>query len=117
MTRSSHIAIVVPPDRVDEAVAHYKTLLGVTETKRSPEGVELSGPNFMLYVEPGDKPVVLQEFVTTEGAGVRSKFEAAGCQVFGESSAGFHVTDPFGLSYHVWLEEAGTPAPAPSFHF
>lgn len=114
MTRSSHIAVVVPKGRVDEAVEHYKSLLNVKETKRSSEGVELTGPNFMLYVEPGDSPVVLQEFITRDGAGVRSKFESAGCRVFGESSVGFHVSDPFGLNYHVWLEGAGEPAPSVS---
>lgn len=109
MTRSSHIAIRVPSERLEDAVAHYKTLLGVSETARKPDGVELTGHNFMLYVEPGE-PVVLQEFVTNEGADVRSKFEAAGCRIFDVSEFGFHVSDPYGLSYHVWIEkEASDP--------
>jgi len=109
MIRSSHIAVVVPVGRVDEAVEHYKNLLDLEETKRTSEGVELSGPNFTLYVEPGENPIVLQEFISKDGAGVRSKFESAGCRVFGESDVGFHVIDPYGLNYHVWLDEANAP--------
>jgi len=112
MTRSSHIAVVVSKERLDEAVEHYKNLLNVIETKRDTEGVELAGENFMLFVEPGESPIVLQEFISQEKAGVRSKFESAGCKVFGESEVGFHVIDPYGMNYHVWLDESNAPLSA-----
>ena len=111
MTRSSHIAVRVPANRLEEAVRYYSKLLGAKETKRDGGEVELTGENFFLYIEPGES-VVLQEFATKEGESARSKFEAAGCTVFDESEHGFHVTDPFGMSYHIWLEKDRTPQPA-----
>ena len=104
MTRSSHIAVKVSPARVEEAVAHYKALLSVRETSRKPDCIELSGENFKLFVEPSESPVVLQEFVAPEGKEARKRFEEAGCRIFDESDLGFHVEDPYGLSFHVWTE-------------
>jgi catechol 2,3-dioxygenase-like lactoylglutathione lyase family enzyme len=112
MKRSSHIAIMVPADKVEQAAAYYRNVLGAEEQSRKDSGIELAGPNFMLYVEPSDRPVVLQEFVSADGPSARDRFAAAGCTIFDESEFGFHVTDPYGMSYHIWVEKNASPPEA-----
>lgn len=106
MTRTTHIAIRVGEDQLEQAVAHYKAILEVEETGRDSGEVELSGPNFKLYIEPHANPVVLQEFETVDSPNLRERFEAAGCQIFEEWENGFHVMDPYGLNFHVYKKPA-----------
>jgi hypothetical protein len=108
MRRSAHIAVYVPIGRREEAANHYKDLFGLEEKGRNEESVELEGPNFMLFVEESPNPVVLQEFVD-ESPNARSRFERAGCQIFGEWDGGFHVRDPYGMSFHVWTQKDKSP--------
>lgn len=108
MKRSAHLAIRVRPDQVESAVSFYKSAFGLEENSRTKEGAELTGPNLFLYVEPDSIPVVLQEFIA-EGPDVRSRFEQAGCRIFEESEFGFHVTDPYGMSYHIWTAKEKVP--------
>ncbi|MBV6457842.1 MAG: hypothetical protein HONBIEJF_00962 [Fimbriimonadaceae bacterium] len=92
-------------------MAHYVSLLGVRETGRDDGHVELSGENFLIYVVSHDHPVVVQEFVSPTRAGARARFEAMGCRIFDESTEGFHVTDPFGMSFHVFFADGETSPP------
>lgn len=113
MNRSQHIALRVPADKVQAAAAHYEATLGLKRTAENADGVELAGPNFMLYVEPtAGEPMLLQEFVAEDREAVRSRLEQAGCTLFEESDAGFHVLDPFGMHYHVWIEKKPSPTVA-----
>ena len=105
--RSSHVAVHVAPERIEEAVAHYKELLGVAEKSRSDEGIELVGPNFTIWIDKIDAgPAVLQEFAVTDGPAARAKVNASGAKIIGETKYGFFVEDPFGLAYHVYIESA-----------
>lgn len=103
--RSSHVAVHVAPERIEEAVAHYVGLLGVSEKSRSDEGIELVGPNFTIWIDKADGgPAVLQEFTVYDGPGARAAVEASGAKVIGETEYGFFVADPFGMAYHVYVE-------------
>ena len=108
MRRTSHIAVRVPAERVEEAVAHYTALLGVKRRDSDDGQIGLVGENFTIWIDAGDKGgEVLQEFA---GAGLeveKARFVMSGCEVFDESDEGFHVRDPFGMCYHVWFEEDG----------
>lgn len=108
MKRSAHVAVRVLPAQLEAAVAFYKSTLGLTEGSQTKEGVELTGPNLFLYIEPDPNPIVLQEFIA-ETPDVRKRFEDAGCRIFKESEFGFHVTDPFGMSYHIWSAKEKIP--------
>jgi hypothetical protein len=111
MRRSSHIAIRVAPERVEEAVSHYKAALGVIEKSRNEQGVELRGPDFTLWIDRAEQtPLVLQEFVAEGGDSVKDRLQSLGCVVFDEGKDGFHVRDPFGMNYHVWIESPANPA-------
>jgi hypothetical protein len=105
MRRSEHVAVVVPSEKVEAAILHYKTTLGVVEQSRSADGVELKGENFTLWIDATeDEPVVLQEFVPADPVASRALHESQGCEIYGESELGFHVRDPYGLRYHVWTK-------------
>ena len=104
MRRSNHVAVNIPQDQVESAVAHYIAVLGVEEKSRSEEGIELVGPNFTLWIVASDEPKVLQEFVTNDGPGARKLIEDHGFQIASETPYGFMVHDPYGLKYHVFIE-------------
>jgi catechol 2,3-dioxygenase-like lactoylglutathione lyase family enzyme len=107
LSRSSHIAVRVPADELDAAVAHYKALLGVEEKSREGGEVELVGPNFILWVDgrEGSGPM-LQEFNATDAAAARAAVERSQAKIVGESSSGFYVQDPYGSNFHVYIESA-----------
>ena len=104
MRRSNHIAVNIPEDQVEAAVAHYIAVFGVEEKSRSDEGIELVGPNFTLWIVAAEDSKVLQEFVTKDGPGTRKLVEDHGCQIASETPYGFMVHDPYGLKYHVFVE-------------
>lgn len=108
MTRSRDIAIRLPKASLEAAAAHYQAVLGVTESERTADGIGLKGPDFNLWLDASEGPnVVLQEFVTHDRAAARAAHEAAGSRIYDESEHGFHVEDPYGLHYHVWVESDG----------
>ena len=109
MRRSSHIAVKVKQESLEAAVQFYKSMIGVEETGRSECEVELKGSNFILYISTSEAPLVLQEFVATDPGELKARFEAAGCRTFDESEYGFHVSDPYGMSYHVWTAASSSP--------
>lgn len=96
----------MPEGQFEEAVRHYKTVLDTKEATRTDDSVELKGPNFTIYVEKSTGPVsVLHEWVTCDGEAARQAHLAAGSTITGESHSGFYVRDPYGMSYHVFVEE------------
>jgi hypothetical protein len=104
--RSSHIAIAVPTEDVEGAVAHYKGLFGLEEKSRSEDGIELSGNNFTIWVDRAQgKQTVLQEWVVKDRAAARAAVLASGATITGESSCGFYVSDPYGMTYHVYFDD------------
>lgn len=110
MRRSSHIAVRVSPGRFEEAISHYRAVLGVTENSRTDSMVGLSGPNFTLWIDRSDgESMVLQEFGTQDRDAAKAVHSARGCEIFDESEHGFHVRDPFGMAYHVWIESPENP--------
>lgn len=105
LSRSSHIAVRVGKDQLESAVAHYKALLGVIEANRTASQVELSGPNFTLWIEVGDVHCsVLQEFNAADGQAARAMVKASGAEIAGESEDGFYVRDRYGLDFHVFID-------------
>lgn len=106
MRRSNHIAIHVPEDQVEAAVAHYIAVLGASEKSRSEEGIELEGANFTLWLMGSDEPEVYQEFVTKDRPGAQRLIAEHGLQVAEETPYGVMVRDPYGLKYHIFIEES-----------
>lgn len=105
MKRTSHIAVRVPPERAEEATRFYSDLFGL-ERKGGDGG--LFGENFVLWVDSSDNHhVALQEY--SGGNVTKEQFIEQGCEVFDESPQGFHVRDPFGLSFHVWTNKDEDP--------
>jgi catechol 2,3-dioxygenase-like lactoylglutathione lyase family enzyme len=106
--RSSHISVQVPADRFEQAVDYYQTTFHLRLGKREPGSAELRGDNFTIWVDVGS-PDAVQEFVVKDGAAARRLLEAGGATILDETSCGFHVRDPFGLRYHVYVEDESTP--------
>jgi catechol 2,3-dioxygenase-like lactoylglutathione lyase family enzyme len=104
--RSRHIAISVMPDQVEEAVAHYRSLFGLEEASRTEDSIELVGTNWTLLIDRTDKdPGVLHEWVTNDGAAARRAVENSTATITGESHCGFYVRDPYGMTYHVFIDD------------
>lgn len=110
MRRTSHIAVRVTPEQVENAVSHYNSLLGTVRKDSTDGQVGLVGENFTIWIDSSDSnDDPMQEFAGSGSAVEKQRFIDAGCEIFDESKQGFHVRDPFGLVYHVWVEngEAG----------
>jgi len=101
--RSSHISIQVSPERIESATDYYKRTFDLVEGKREAGSVELQGPNFTIWVDEGN-PDAIQEFVVSDGSKAREALCDAGAEILGDTSCGFHVRDPYGLRYHVYIE-------------
>jgi catechol 2,3-dioxygenase-like lactoylglutathione lyase family enzyme len=111
MRRTSHIAVRVPPDKAEAAEKFYTEALGLERRQQDTGEVGLFGENFVLWVDSSDHHhLALQEFAGRGAKAAKERFLALGCEVFDESPQGFHVRDPFGLSFHVWIEDEN-PAP------
>ena len=94
------------PGQLDEAVRHYQGLFGLEEKSRGKDGVELRGSNFTIWIdEDGARPPVRQEFVAQDAAEARRAVESSGGTVTGDTHSGFHVLDPYGLCYHVFIDD------------
>jgi catechol 2,3-dioxygenase-like lactoylglutathione lyase family enzyme len=102
-TRSSHISIQLPADRFEQAVAYYRDTFGLTEGKREEGSAEMRGENFTIWVDVAE-PDAVQEFNVKDGAAARAALLAGGATILSETEFGFHVRDPYGLRYHVWIE-------------
>jgi catechol 2,3-dioxygenase-like lactoylglutathione lyase family enzyme len=103
MKRTSHIAVRVSPERAESAIEFYSKVLGLERKEGKPGEVGLHGENFVLWVDSSESHhVALQEFA---GKASKQQFIDHGCEVFDETPQGFHVRDPFGLSFHVWTAE------------
>ena len=104
--RSSHIAIRVAPEELENAVRHYRDLFQLVEKSRSKDSVELSGLNFTMWIDLADgRPAVMQEFVARDAEDARRRVEASGAKILDESPCGFHVQDPYGMAYHIYIEK------------
>lgn len=110
MRRTTHIAVRVAPEQVASAAEFYTSVFGLKEEGREEEGVKLVGENFVLWIDPAQEHnVALQEFSTPTAQEKKAEFLARGCTVFGESTYGYHVRDPYGLCFHVWDEANNEP--------
>lgn len=91
---------------MEEAIQHYCSAFGIEEVRREQGGVELVGTNFSLWLDVADgRPLVMQEWVTNDGDEARKRIVNAGGTVTSESSSGFYVTDPYGMTYHVFVAD------------
>ena len=100
------MSICVTSEELEEAISHYCGLFGIDVVNRTDDGVELCGSNFTLWLEVGvGGRRVLQEWVTTDGDQARLAIQGSGSTILGDSKSGFYVTDPYGLSYHVFVDD------------
>ncbi len=105
--RSTHIALTISSERLDEAARYYVETMGLTKGESSPKAIELKGDNFTLWLDAGrEQGPVLQEFTlpAAEKETARRRLAASGAEILGDSEHGFYLRDPYGLAYHVFLE-------------
>ena len=99
--------VIIQTDNWAKAIEFYETTLGFSVTHRSAELVEFETGAFRLYVEKGNRPGPVFDFLVPDMHAAKSRLIAAGCTVVEENPAvpRCYVRDPFGLVFNVEQRE------------
>ena len=93
--------------RVERVPGRADGRVGRLEVERCGEDgqIGLVGENFTIWIDPEESNgYPMQEFAGSGASVDKQRFLDMGCDVYEESKFGFHVRDPFGMVYHVWVE-------------
>jgi len=95
--------VIIQTDNLGGAIEFYETTLGFPVTDRSRDLVEFETGAFRLYVEKGDRPGPVFDFLVPDIQATRTRLLAAGCTLVEEDPAvpRCYIRDPFGLVFNI----------------
>jgi predicted enzyme related to lactoylglutathione lyase len=95
--------VIIQTDNWAGAIEFYETILGFPVTRRSADLVEFETGAFRLYVEKGDHPGPVFDFLVQDMQAAKTRLLAAGCTIVEEdpSVPRCYIRDPFGLVFNV----------------
>ena len=95
------------PER-DRAVAFYTELLGLPRVEYDNKQIELKAGENRLFLDDGEAPQVVFEFMVPDLQKARDELERQGCTVVrweGKGGANY-IRDPFGLMFNLWEDKS-----------
>jgi catechol 2,3-dioxygenase-like lactoylglutathione lyase family enzyme len=100
--RSSRDVIIQTND-LAKAIEFYEKTLGFSLSQRTPTLAGFETGSFCLYVEPGNRPGPVFDFLVPDMKAAKSRLLAAGCTIIEENPAipRCYIQDPFGLVFNV----------------
>ena len=100
--------VIIQTDNWAKAIEFYETILGFPVTHRSPTLMGFETGAFCLYVEKGNRPGPVFDFLVPDMPSTKSRLIAAGCAVVEENPTvpRCYIQDPFGLVFNI--EQTGT---------
>src|ERR1700719_4100749 len=100
--------VIIQTDNRGKAIEFYETILGFPVSHRSPNLMGFETGAFCLYVEKGNRPGPVFDFLVPDMHAAKSRLLAAGCTIVEEDPAlpRCYVRDPFGLVFNI--EETGS---------
>jgi len=100
--RSSRDVIIQVEDWT-KALEFYKTTLGFSISSRTPDMVGFQTGEFSLYVEKGNRPGPVFDFLVADSEDTKKRLVAAGCTIVEEDPAvpRCYIRDPFGLVFNI----------------
>jgi predicted enzyme related to lactoylglutathione lyase len=98
--------VIIQTDNWTKAIEFYETTLHFTVSHRSSDLMGFESGAFCLYVEKGNRPGPVFDFLVPDMQAAKSRLLAAGCTVIEEDPAvpRCYIRDPFGLVFNI--EEA-----------
>jgi catechol 2,3-dioxygenase-like lactoylglutathione lyase family enzyme len=95
--------VIIQTDNLGGAIEFYETTLGFPVTDRSRDLVEFETGAFRLYVEKGDRPGPVFDFLVPDIQATKTRLLAAGCTLVEEDPAvpRCYIRDPFGLVFNI----------------
>jgi catechol 2,3-dioxygenase-like lactoylglutathione lyase family enzyme len=95
--------VIIQTDNWAEAIEFYETTMGFTVSHRSPNLMGFETGAFCLYVEKGNRPGPVFDFLVPDMQAAKKGLLAAGCAVVEENPAipRCYIRDPFGLVFNV----------------
>jgi predicted enzyme related to lactoylglutathione lyase len=95
--------VIIQTDNWTKAVEFYKTTLGFSVTHRSEKMVEFETGAFRLYVEKGNLPGPVFDFLVPEMPAAKARLLAAGCTIVEENPSipRCYIRDQFGLVFNI----------------
>jgi catechol 2,3-dioxygenase-like lactoylglutathione lyase family enzyme len=89
--------VIIQPGKWDEAIEFYGKTLGFPVTHQSPTIVGFETGSFCLYVEKGNQPDPVFDFLVPNLSDAKKRLVAAGCKIIDENPAipRCYIQDPF----------------------
>jgi catechol 2,3-dioxygenase-like lactoylglutathione lyase family enzyme len=99
--------VIIQTDNWTKAIEFYEKTLDFTVSHRSSDLMGFESGAFCLYVEKGNRPGPVFDFLVPDMQAAKSRLLAAGCTVIEEDPAvpRCYIRDPFGLVFNI--EETG----------
>lgn len=100
--------VIIQTDQFAKAIEFYETTLGFPVSHRGSNLMGFETGTFCLYVEKGDRPGPVFDFLVPDMQAAKSRLIAAGCTIVEENPAvpRSYIRDPFGLVFNI--EETGS---------
>lgn len=95
--------VIIQTDNLDKAIEFYEKTLGFAVSHQSPLLMGFETGAFCLYVEKGDRPGPVFDFLVPDMEDAKKKLIAAGCAIVEEdpSLPRCYIKDPFGLVFNI----------------
>jgi catechol 2,3-dioxygenase-like lactoylglutathione lyase family enzyme len=95
--------VIIQTDNWAQALEFYEATLGFPVSHRSPDIVGFETGAFCLYVEKGNRPGPVFDFLVSDAQAIKSRLLAAGCTIVEENPVvpRCYIRDPFGLVFNI----------------
>jgi catechol 2,3-dioxygenase-like lactoylglutathione lyase family enzyme len=99
--------VIIQTDNLAGAIEFYETILGFPVTRRSEDLIKFETGAFRLYVEKGDRPGPVFDFLVPDMQAAKTRLLAANCTIVEEdpSVPRCYIRDPFGLVFNIEQRE------------
>jgi predicted enzyme related to lactoylglutathione lyase len=95
--------VIIQTGNWDQALEFYGKTMGFAVSHDSPKMMGFETGSFCLYVERGNQPGPVFDFLVPDMAAAKSQLLAAGCKIIDENPAlpRCYIQDPFGLVFNI----------------
>ena len=95
--------VIIQVDDWTKALEFYGTTLGFPVSHRTPDIVGFETGAFCLYVEKGNRPGPVFDFLVSDAQDTKDRLLAAGCTIIEENPAvpRCYIRDPFGVVFNI----------------
>jgi len=108
--------VIIQVDDWTKALEFYGTTLGFPVSHRTPDIVGFETGAFCLYVEKGNRPGPVFDFLVSDAQDTKDRLLAAGCTIIEENPAvpRCYIRDPFGVVFNIEQTENQDYKPPPN---